>query len=79
MSLDSEYVQRIAALERKVSDLYKALDRAEPTGNATLSPEVEQLIADNNVIQAIKLHHEQTGTDLATAKADVDAYLNPGS
>jgi|GEM_PF-4333318 len=78
MGIDSEYIQRIAALERKVSDLYKALDRQEPTGNASLSPEVEQLIAENNVIKAIKLHHEQTGTDLATAKADVDNYLAGG-
>ena len=75
MGIDSEYIQRIAALERKVTDLYAALDRAEPTGHASISPEVEQLIAENNVIQAIKLHHDQTGTDLATAKADVDAYL----
>ena len=78
MGLDPEYVHRIAALERKVSDLYRAMGREEPTGNASVSPEVEQLIAENNVIQAIKLHHEQTGTDLATAKADVDAYLAGG-
>ncbi|MCB0830294.1 MAG: hypothetical protein KDB54_12860 [Solirubrobacterales bacterium] len=76
MGIDSEYIQRIAALERKVSDLYEALGRAEPTGNATVSPEVEQLIAENNVIKAIKVHQEQTGTDLAVAKQDIDNYLS---
>lgn len=78
MSIDSEYIQRIAALERKISDLYQAIGRQEPTGSSSISPEVEQLIAENKVIQAIKLHQEQSGTDLAVAKADIDNYLAGG-
>lgn len=75
MSIDTEYIQRIAALERKVSDLYKAIGREELTDNVDLSPEVERLIAENNVIEAIKVHREQTGVDLAVAKQDIDNYL----
>lgn len=80
MSIDPEYVQRIAALERKVSDLYQALGRSEPKDSdlASISPEVEQLIARNNLIEAVKVHRDQTGLDLAAAKKEIDNYLNQG-
>jgi ribosomal protein L7/L12 len=78
MGIDSEYVQRIAALERKVSDLYRAIGREEPTDTVAISPEVEELIAGNNVVEAIKVHREQTGVDLAVAKQDIDNYLGQG-
>lgn len=76
MGIESEYIQRIAELERKVSDLYEAIGREEPTGSGELSSEVRGLIANNNVVAAIKVHREETGLGLAEAKQAVDDYLN---
>ncbi|MCB0870601.1 MAG: hypothetical protein KDB52_07205 [Solirubrobacterales bacterium] len=78
MSIDSEYVVRIAKLEQKVSELYRHLGIAEPSGNEALSPEVMALLQQNNTIEAIKVHREQTGLDMAAAKAAIDEYLASG-
>jgi len=78
MSIDSEYVVRIAKLEQKVSELYKHLGIEEPSGNEALSSEVMALLQQNNTIEAIKVHREQTGLDMAAAKAAIDEYLASG-
>ena len=78
MSLDPEYVVRIAKLEQKVSELYRHLGVAEPSGNEPLSPEVQALLQQNNTIEAIKVHRDQTGLEMAAAKAAIDEYLNQG-
>jgi len=72
MSLESPE-QRIAELERKVSDLYKFLNRAEPTEwGGTVSDEVRQLVASGDKLRAIKMHVEQTGVDLGEAKHAIE-------
>ena len=74
-SIPPEYARRIAALERKVGDIYQALGRAEPTFEGDeLSPEAQLLFQQGRKIEAIKLHREQTGLGLAEAKAAVERY-----
>lgn len=75
MGIESEYVQRIAELERKVSDLYKAIGREEPTGSKAISPQVQELIAGNNVVEAIRVHQQETGLGLKEAKQAIDDHL----
>ncbi|HYH60651.1 MAG TPA: hypothetical protein VD766_02185 [Solirubrobacterales bacterium] len=73
--------QRIAALERKVADLYERIGQAEPqygfasdgTGGgqalaaADADPELIQLIQNGKEVQAIKRYRELTGLGLAEA------------
>jgi ribosomal protein L7/L12 len=71
-----EALQRISALEAKVSNLYKALNRAEPLLDdlidADADPEVIALIQQNREIEAVKRYRELTGTGLREAKEAVD-------
>jgi hypothetical protein len=46
-----------------------------PPLSAGLSERVRQLVQEGKVIDAIRQHREETGKDLATAKAEVDALL----
>ncbi len=72
---DGQVLIRLSELERKVSRLYEHLDIAEPQlGDRGLSPEVVQALREGNTIGAIKLYREQNDTDLAAAKAAVEAY-----
>jgi ribosomal protein L7/L12 len=77
--------RRIAELERKVSELYKRLGQAEPTGFASDSgfseaasvtaqedPRLIELIQSGKEIEAIKLYRELTGCGLAEAKDMVE-------
>lgn len=75
--------QRLAAVERKVLDPLPggagvagaiSID-GEPAGvGGDVSAEVLALAQNGKVIQAIKLHREQTGLGLAEAKAVVERY-----
>ena len=71
-----EALQRIALLERKVSDLYSQLNSSEPSFDqaAAFEPEDEtiRLLQEGNEIQAIKRHRELTGLGLAEAKAEIE-------
>ncbi len=71
-----EALQRIAVLERKVSDLYSHLNSAEPTFDqpSAFEPDEEtiRLLQEGKEIQAIKRHRELTGLGLAEAKAEID-------
>ena len=80
-----DHGRRIAELERKVSELYKRLGQAEPSGfgddsgfsesasvAASEDPRVIELLQSGNQIQAIKLYRELTGVGLAEAKDAVD-------
>jgi ribosomal protein L7/L12 len=80
-----DHGHRIAVLERKVSELYKRLGQAEPSGfaddsgfstpasvTAAEDPRVLELLQAGNQIQAIKLYRELTGVGLAEAKDAVD-------
>ena len=70
-----EALTRIAALEHKVSRLYQHVGMAEPVdsgGEAQVSLEVQEALAANNLMKAIKIHHDQTGKGLAEAKQEVE-------
>jgi ribosomal protein L7/L12 len=80
-----DHGRRIAELERKVSELYERLGRAEPSGFSTDSgfsepasvaasedPRVIELLGSGQKIQAIKLYRELTGVGLAEAKDAVE-------
>jgi ribosomal protein L7/L12 len=77
--------QRIAALERKVAELYERLGQAEPNfGGLTFDsdqaasvtacddPRVIERIQSGQMIEAIKLYRELTGAGLAESKDAVD-------
>jgi ribosomal protein L7/L12 len=75
-----ELRHRIADLERRLAAVERRLDGVpEPPGAQEPAPdqfaEVRALLAEGKMIQAIKLYHEQTGCDLATAKAEVERLL----
>jgi ribosomal protein L7/L12 len=74
---DAETLKRIGRLERLVEHLYQQLDVAQPSDQFGVSPEVQQLAQGGNLIEAIKLHRRQSGRDLATAKAEVEAAVSP--
>jgi len=75
----AELLQRVSALERKVSHLYEIADRAEPDfDSSSVSEEVMLLVGQDRIIEAIKLHREQTGLGLAEAKAAIDGVSRTG-
>ena len=75
----AELLQRVSALERKVSHLYEIADRAEPDfDNASISEDVMLLVGQDRVLEAIQLHREQTGIGLAAAKAAIDGISPTG-
>ena len=81
-----DHGRRIAALERKVSELYERLGQAEPLGGggfpvasdeaasvtAAEDPRLTELIMSGNTIEAVKLYRELTGAGLAESKDAVD-------
>ncbi len=66
---------RLAALEAKVSDLYRKLGESEPDiADRTASepdPQLLILLQQGKQIEAIKLYRELTGKGLAEAQRDV--------
>lgn len=68
--------RRIDTLERQIVELAKLVDvdpRRLPQAAPVCSPQVVELAQAGKQIEAIKLHREQTGADLLTAKNDVEA------
>ena len=75
----AELLQRVSLLERKVSHLYEIADRDEPDfDSSSVSEEVMLLVGQDRIIEAVKLHREQTGLGLAEAKAAIDAVSPTG-
>ena len=71
--------ERIAILERKVSDLYKAIQRAEPTEfSAEASAEVRNLVASGDNMKAMQLYVQQTGRSLTEAKDEIERVAAGG-
>jgi ribosomal protein L7/L12 len=68
---EAELAQRILALERRVAAL-EVRAGLEPAGLEVSDDEIVALIQASRKIEAIKLYHERTGTDLGGAKAAVD-------
>jgi ribosomal protein L7/L12 len=72
------HAMRIAALERKITQLYGHLGLEEPTGgpgDGDVDPRVLDAIQAGNLMEAIKHQREATGAGLAEAKATVDAIV----
>ena len=80
-----DHGRRIAALERKVTELYDRLGQAEPafggggfdsgtpaSVSAADDPRLAELLQAGKEIQAIKLYRELTGVGLAEAKDAVE-------
>ena len=80
MDTETEYRNRVRALEFKVEFLLKELGLTEkanayvPDINPGLA-EIMPLIRQGNKIEAIKRYRELTGSDLRTAKEAVDRML----
>ena len=67
--------RRVDTLERQIEALAQLLDidtRRLPQPQPVCSPQVVALARDGKTIAAIKLHRQQTGADLLTAKLDVE-------
>jgi large subunit ribosomal protein L7/L12 len=79
MEEDTHARIRIAALERKVSQLYEHLGIPEPGDRIGISPEAQQALDAGNMIQAIKIVREQTGMGLAEAKALIEGTAGAAS
>lgn len=76
MTTDRETLERLGKLEFKLAALYRHLKIDEPEiGTGEVSPEIERALAEGNELEAVRLYREETGTDLASAKAFIDAYL----
>jgi ribosomal protein L7/L12 len=80
-----DHGRRIAALERKVAELYERLGQAEPVSggfgfdsdepasvSAAEDPRLIELLQTGNKIGAIKLYRELTGAGLKEAKDAVE-------
>ncbi len=72
---NAELRRRVAALEATVDALVRhtGLDPARvPAPAPPCSARVQRLVADGQIIAAVKVHRQETGLGLADAKADVD-------
>jgi len=72
-----DHGRRIAALERKISQLYQRLGQEEPTDVvASEDPRLIELVQAGNEMQAVKLYRELTGAGLAESKQAVDELID---
>ena len=83
---DLELARRIAALEHKVSEIYRRLGQAEPAARSfgddefgfasapadEPDPRIVELIREGKKIHAVKLYRELSGLGLKEAKDEVD-------
>lgn len=69
---------RLRRLEWKLDIIIRHLgiEYPDPRTAGGLSSEVQKLADEENKIQAIKVHREQTGLGLKEAKDAVEAYMN---
>jgi ribosomal protein L7/L12 len=80
MDTETEYRNRVRALELKVEFLLKELGLTEKANAYVpdISPvlaEIMPLIMQGNKLEAIKRYRELTGSDLRTAKEAVERML----
>jgi ribosomal protein L7/L12 len=79
MSTDRDVLQRIAQLEKKVTELYKQAGRDEPDFvEGDVSDEVRNLIMSGQKMDAVKLYRDQTGCDLVESQATVERIAAGG-
>jgi ribosomal protein L7/L12 len=72
---DREIWQRFAEIERKLTKLYEHLgiDMPDAPSADEVSEEVKGLIREDKLVQAVKLHKDQTGISLPEAKDAIDS------
>jgi ribosomal protein L7/L12 len=80
----TEIEQRLALIETRLQQLFEHLDIAPRGGGGfgaggdpepidpNSDPEIQDLLAKGNQIQAVKRYHELTGLGLAEAKAAIE-------
>jgi len=54
----------------------KYVSAPPPPDRRELSPEAKTLVGERRMIEAVRLHYEQTGCSLMEAKAAVDAFVS---
>ncbi len=73
MDSEQDLNARVAALEQKVSFLLKHLGlEAQAAGSAPQLDEVQALLVQGRLIEAIKVYRERTGLGLREAKDAVE-------
>jgi ribosomal protein L7/L12 len=75
MSVDRQLLeikQRLALVESRLDQLFEHLDiaprEAPSPGDAVDDPEIQDLIAKGNAVQAVKRYRELTGAGIAEAQ-----------
>jgi ribosomal protein L7/L12 len=87
----NEQMDRLEAVERKITQLYAHLGLAEPApvpwqrdagpvppaegGTVHMDGRVLDAVQEGNIIEAIKIQRETTGAGLAEAKAAIDEIV----
>ena len=74
---DAEMARRIRLLEAKVDFILKELKIEFVEDTEPYIAQVNALVAQGKVLDAIRVYREQTGTDLASAKAFVEGLPKP--
>ncbi len=76
--MDEDLEPRLRQLELQVRYLSERTGIPLPdfraAGGSSLPPEIQQMIAKGELLQAIKAYRDLTGCDLATAKKVVESY-----
>jgi ribosomal protein L7/L12 len=70
-----EIKQRLTLLEVRMQQLFEHLDlepREIDSGDAAADPEIQDLLAKGNELQAIKRYRELTGAGLGEAKEAIE-------
>ena len=70
----AELEQRLLAVEARLGMPRGAERQPEPVG---ITPEIRQLVAEGEVIEAIKRYRAATGASLADAKDTVEGLRGP--
>jgi len=73
-----DLMRRVAELERQVAHLYAHGSVPAPPpapAGSDVSDEVRRLVAEGNLIAAIKQHRQDTGLGLAEAKGRIDELV----
>jgi ribosomal protein L7/L12 len=78
-----EIKQRLALVETRLQQLFDHLDiaprdPAEVAGDAINDPEIQDLLAKGNELQAVKRYRELTGTRLDEAKEAIERAKSGG-
>ena len=74
---DAELTRRVRLLEAKVDFMLKELKIEFVEENEPYIAQVNALVAQGKVLDAIRVYREHTGADLASARAFVEGLPKP--